>query len=191
MKRRLFIAINLDPRTLAAIDKIARGIEDSFGREYGDTIRFVPKENWHITVSFLGTQDDADLSLILTAMRETAEHFSAFDISLAEIAYAPNKDNPRMIWLKTAHATSAILEKLRRSLEDHLADRGIRFEHEARAFSGHITLARFANGASKADLPSIERHFAIECAGSSLDLMESEMDSRGATYSVLQKFPFS
>jgi 2'-5' RNA ligase len=190
MKRRLFIAVNLDPRTRAAIGKIEKDIEDGFGRDWDGRIRFMPDENWHITVSFLGTQDDADLTAIMRAMRAAAEEFSPVDISFAEIAYAPQKDTPRMIWLRTAAATSRTLGDLQSSLERHLDAAGVRFERESRAFSGHITLARFLASAPRGDLPAIERKIKVGCTGASLDLMESELDRSGAKYTVLQEFPF-
>ena len=108
MKRRLFIAMNLAPRSRAAIGKIEKEIEGSFGREWDERVRFMPDENWHITISFLGTQDDAELTAIMNAMRATAENFSPVDISFTEIAYGPQPESPRMIWLINVPATSSV-----------------------------------------------------------------------------------
>jgi 2'-5' RNA ligase len=191
MKRRLFIAVNLDSQARAAVSKTEQDIEDAFGWERGDWIRFMPEENWHITVSFLGTQDDAALTAIMNAMRGTAGRFSAVGISFVEVIYAPQKGDPRMIWLGTSEETDHALGGIKMSLENDLGAAGIRFERELRAFSGHITLARFSHHAQPGDLPKIERKLAISCAGTSLDLMESELGRGGAQYAVLQKFPFS
>lgn len=190
MKRRLFISIDLDPQARRAIQKIEKDIEDAFGSEGAGRASFMPDENWHITISFLGTQDDADLTAIMGAMRRTAENFSTPDISFTEVAYAPQKNNPRMIWLKTSRETSEELGKIKKALEDLLAGAGIRFERESRAFSGHITLARFGNSMGSGNLPKIERTVRINCIGASLDLMESELSRTGAKYTVLQEFPF-
>lgn len=190
MKRRLFIAFNLDPRMRAVIGKIAHDIEDAFGRERGEQLRFMPEENWHITITFLGTQDDADLTAIMGAMRKAAEGFPVFDISFTNVAYGPQKNNPRMIWLRASDATSRALGAMKKSLELLLGEAGVRFDQEARAFSGHITLARFLGSAPRGDLPPIERTITVGCTGTSLDLMESELDRHGARYTVLQEFPF-
>jgi 2'-5' RNA ligase len=191
MKRRLFIALNLDPRTRAAIGKIEKNIEDAFGREWDGQVRFMPEENWHITVSFLGTQDDAALTGIVRAMHATAEKFSSIDLAFAGIAYAPREDNPRMIWLRTSDSTSRAINDIKNSLEPSLDEAGVRFERESRMFSGHITLARFLASAPRGELPHVERKLNISCTGESLDLMESELDRTGAAYTVLQKVPFS
>jgi 2'-5' RNA ligase len=190
MKRRLFIAINLDPQARRAIGKIERDIEDAFGRTGEERVSFMPDENWHLTVSFLGTQDDADLTAIMEAMRTVADDFPPPDISFTEIAYAPQRNNPRMIWLKASHETSETTGKIKKSLEYLLAGAGIRFERESRMFSGHITLARFRGSMAPGDLPKIERMLRVICVGASIDLMESELGRAGATYTALQKFPF-
>jgi 2'-5' RNA ligase len=190
MKRRLFIAINPDPHTRRAVGKIEKDIEDAFGWERGEGIRFMPEENWHITISFLGTQDDASLAAIVYAMRGTADRSAMPEISFAEVSYAPRKDNPRMIWLKTSQMTDRALGEIKKSLENFLSEAGIRFERESRAFSGHITLARFPNGMSPGDLPRVERPFAINGIGASLDLMESEPERNGSRYTLLQECPF-
>jgi 2'-5' RNA ligase len=191
MKRRLFIAVNLDEQARRAIGRIEKDTEDAFTREKEWDIRFMPEENWHVTVSFLGTQDDASLTDAMSAMRAAAKNFSPVNIVFTEIAYAPQKDHPRMIWLRTSRETSAAFGEIKEFLEDRLAESGVRFERESRAFSGHITLARFQNTMAPDGLPKIERTVALHCAGISLDLMESELGRNGATYTVLQRFPFS
>jgi len=191
MKRRLFIAIDLDPRVRRTVAQIEKEIGDAFGNNQKELVRFVPEENWHITLSFLGTQDDASLTAIMAATRRTAENFSAPEISFAKIAYAPQKKNPRMIWLQTSPSSSGELGTIQSFLQRLLTEGGIRFEQESRMFSGHVTLARFPSGISNDKLPSIERTLSLHYVGASLDIIESELDPRGARYSVLQQFSFS
>ena len=134
MKRRLFIAINLDRPARRAIGRIEKDIEDVFGREKEWDIRFMPEENWHVTISFLGTQDDASLTAIMSAMGAAAKNFPRSNIVFTEVAYAPQKDHPRMIWLRTSRETSRAFGEIKKLLEDRLAEAGIRFERE----SGHF-----------------------------------------------------
>ena len=191
MKRRLFIAINLDPRVRQAIEGVEKDIEDVFGWEREEQVRFTPEENWHITISFLGTQDDADLPLIMEAMRETTKHFPVIDISFTEVAYMPQRNNPRLICLGASQATNRALGEVKNSLGHLLAVVGIRSEQKPGAFSGHITLARLWSDASQVNLPPVERSIAINFDGTTLDLMESELDREGAVHTLLQKFPFA
>ncbi len=191
MKRRLFIAIDIDANVRRAVARIEKDMENVLGNGQDGLVRFVPEENWHITISFLGTQDDASLTAIMAAARKAAENFSAPEISFTEIVYAPQKKNPRMIWLKTSQASSKELGAIKNYLEDLLAEEGVRFEQESRMFSGHVTLARFPSSMPNDTLPAIERTLSLHCTGKSLDIMESELDRNGAKYSILQRFSFS
>ncbi len=191
MYRRLFIAINFDAATRRAIADVKKKIENSFGWEKGERVRFMPEKNWHITISFLGTQDDANLPAIVEAMRTTARDFSTEDISFTEIIYGPWNKEPRMIWLTTSRETSRTLGRIKNGLESLLDKAGVHFERESREFFGHITLARLPNNMPRSDLPAIERKLTITCPALSLFLMEAELGRRGATYAVLQEAPFS
>lgn len=95
-----------------------------------------------------------------------------------------------MIWLRTDQATSALLGKMRDILENELAVRGVPFQSEMRAFSGHITLAKFTGETTRVLLPPIERPLQFNFPAASIDLMESELKRSSAEYTMLQSFPF-
>jgi 2'-5' RNA ligase len=194
MRRRLFFAINFDSRTISAVRKLATEVQDRFGYEQADKVRFMSEENWHLTVLFLGEQDDAALTGIMNAANEAARHFAAPEIVLESVAYAPRKEAPRMIWVKTAGPSSRTMGDLRNFLEDKLVEEKVPFPSDRRPFSGHVTLARLGDIATQGTpeaLPDIDRAIHTACVPLSFDLMESELSKRGATYTVLQKFPFS
>lgn len=193
MRRRLFFALNFDQRTIAAIRNFRRDVEDRFGRENMPRFRFMSEDNWHLTVLFLGEEDDAELPAIMRAAKNAMRYFAPPDIVFEKISYAPRKDAPRMIWIAAAEASSRAAEKLRNLLEDELAKEKVPFPRDRRPFSGHVTLARLSEtaGTGGGDLPDILRAVHAAYLPASLDLMESELGKHGATYTVLQKFPFS
>ena len=82
---------------------------------------------------------------------------------------------------------------LRNFLEDKLVEEKVPFPRDRRPFSGHVTLARLSDDikATGEALPSIEHAVHAAYLPTSFDLMESELSKHGATYTVLQKFPFS
>src|SRR3989338_2919261 len=96
-KRRLFIAINLPEQVK---DKIGEEIEKI---RYGFTndIRFLSRDNWHITLVFLGYQNYEDVPAIIESIEESVQKFkfSAPTISLESLTYGPIKKIPRMIWI--------------------------------------------------------------------------------------------
>jgi RNA 2',3'-cyclic 3'-phosphodiesterase len=209
MRRRLFFALNLDARTVSAIQKLESELLNKFNGE----VRFMLPENWHITVSFLGEQEDNQLIGIMNAARAAAKHFQPTEIAFDRILYGPPGKFPRMIWLETDRGVSRNINELKIFLEDRLASERVPCQRETRPFVGHITLARFVEKIKTdsrtnlenrftrraavlgvifemGSLPRIEKPAHLKFTAESLDLMESELKKAGAEYAVLQKFPF-
>ncbi len=183
MKRRLFISLNLPEDIKEAISRELEKIRYGFT----DDVRFMDPEQWHITLSFLGPQEDEAIVRILKAMKTTAENFDEPDIELSDISYGPKKGAPRMIWLNGSAKSSKILQNLKGDLENNLVDNGVVFGREHRQFTIHITLARFM---STGDLPELGVGFKQKFSASTLDLMESHTSRTGARYEFLQKMEF-
>mgnify|MGYP001559268423 CR=1 FL=1 len=184
-QKRMFIAINLPDDIKDAIEKEIEKIR----YEFLNDIRFIPRENWHITMTFLGYQKDESITSILDSMKNVSKEFEAQNIKLDNISYGPPKEPARMIWLNINQETSDNLIHLKNKLEDELADKNIRFQKEHRQPSIHITLARF--GLTPIDsLPEINKKLNISFNADSLDLMESSLSKKGAQYELLQKMPF-
>lgn len=183
--RRIFVAINF-PEDLKG--RIARIVEELRPKFDLTNIRFLEPENWHITVSFLGYQDDDSIGRIVEAVGEVGAQLDSFSVQLEKIMYGPPK-SPRMIWLTGSRATSDRLQELRNGLEDVLADKGVRFRRESRQFNIHITLARFEN-VDRLVLPKIDRLFSESFIAESLDVMESNLKRSGAEYTILSSGKF-
>ncbi len=193
--RRLFIAVNLPDE---AKNKI-RLIIEKLKEQGGERMRFLPPENWHITLTFLGYQPDEALPAISKSLREVADNFFAhqegrrkegFNIRFSEVAYAPPGKLPRMIWLVADKATSQIISGTKNNLEDKLEQGGVRFRREDRQYNAHITLTRFENQSAE-NLPELSVGKSILpiifwCF--SLDLMESHLKRTGAEYDILSAF---
>ncbi len=204
--RRLFIAINIPEDIRKKISKKKEALESlipgaSFVSSGGTHI--TPDENWHLTLVFLGYQEDEAILPIIKSMEDVADSFDSPEITLEDISYAPPKGTPRMIWLNGASETSKSLGSLKIALEDELIKNKVRFKLENREFNSHITLARFTpapeNQVSgfteipKKELPEIGREFKnldwFFMAGG-IDLMESHLSKNGARYELLQHIDF-
>lgn len=183
MKKRLFIAVNLPENVKNEIEKAIEKIRFEFT---GD-IRFVERKNWHITITFLGWQEDGAIGPILDAAKKTAEDFDAPEIEITDIDYGPKNKPPRMIWLNGGVKTSKKLAEIKDDLENNLVDGGVVFGKEHRVLNVHITLARLQ---TFDDLPAIKTELNIKFPANSLDLMESELLRSGSEYDILQSFPF-
>ncbi|NCN53146.1 RNA 2',3'-cyclic phosphodiesterase [Candidatus Wolfebacteria bacterium] len=183
MKRRVFIAINLSER---AKDKIEQKIETIRG-SFTDNIRFIDRKNWHITLSFLGYQEDESIGEIVGTMEKIIPGIEQPEINFTDIDYGPKGKTPRMIWLNGDEETSKILGDIRNSIEEELADREVVFNKDNRKFSTHITLAKLR---SSKDLPDIKTNLGINFLAGEAVLMESHLSQKGSNYEVLQASEF-
>jgi len=190
MKKRLFAAINLDSKTLDRLAAVSAEAQDKLAGKPG--IRFVSDEHWHITLSFLGYQDDAALPGITSALEIASQSGDPFEIAFDRIMYGPPRaPRVRMIWAMTDEASSRRIAKIKNIFEDELDRRGTAFDREHRPFAGHITLARFNGDFDRSALPAIEAQLSLRFEPKTIELMESELSRSGAEYAVLQQFSLS
>lgn len=188
MKRRLFIAINLPENVKKNVFNGVTQLESFF---LDKKVRFLDEKNLHITLVFLGYQEDTALSGILSAMKGVVKEFNAPKVELnSDFAYVPEK-NPRMIWLRGSKNTSENLSKIKDFLEEKLIDNKIHFKVENRIFNTHITICRFANF-MRGDLPELSFNLGKDLVfeAATLDLMESHLSKSGAEYELLQSMDF-
>ncbi len=180
--KRLFIAINL-PRDVK--NEIARKIS-----KIEADFRWIPQENWHLTLVFLGSQPDEAISGILNSIKETAGKYSDIEIEFDKIIMAPPNKPPRMTWLTGTKKTSQALAEMKNDLENNLIDNKVRFKVEDRSFNCHLTLARFQFPNSQ--IPQLpESQLPAVFTAESLDLMESCLKPTGAEYEILTKIAFA
>lgn len=183
--RRVFIAINLPNKDKNRISGLVESLKPLF--ELGH-LRWSRPESRHITVSFLGDQDDDAVARIADALKRLASDTPAPNIKIKKLAYGPSERSTRMVWLTGDLESSKTIGVFKEELERSLAQSGVRFQRETRQFMIHITLARFNTPIEHK--PAIERDFAIEFVPATIELMESELGPSEAEYSVLVSAPF-
>lgn len=223
MKKRLFIAINLPQDTKEEIEKILEDLRNyenvparlrmgevqAGGRKY-ENIRFLPPENWHLTLTFLGYQPDEAIPSIIKSIKEAISILSrvivlknGLKVEFEKIIWAPPGRSPRMIWLLGNKKSSEVLSKIKNALEDELIKNNVKFQRETRPYNTHLTLARFHQARINADIDADlrglnisvnqrihQRESALSFQAQSLDLMESQLKRTGAEYQVLASSTF-
>jgi 2'-5' RNA ligase len=189
--RRLFIAINLP-------ENIKRQIENFVSQiEIDADVRWLPPENWHLTITFLGHQPDEAMQNILKPIKETVllrGLGQKLKIEFDKIILAPPDKSPRMIWLVGTKETSRALAEIKNKLDALLRENGVDFKNDYKTYNSHITLARFQNLSNYKIPDSLINQLAIRPINftvQSLDLMESHLKRAGAEYEVLAKVDFS
>ena len=128
---RLFIAIEL-PRSFK--QESARVQKEVKQLSCGG--RFVPQENFHITLHFIGESDD--LAGAVAAMREAVRGIRTFTLHLGKYdCFDKNGSKTSFLAVK---GELEELERLYESLQCALYDNG--FSRERKRFRPHITLGR-------------------------------------------------
>jgi 2'-5' RNA ligase len=152
-------------------------------------LAWVKAENLHLTLRFLGALDPGALERAREAVRAAAAGIRPFTVTLGGLGGFPSPRAPRVIWAGVVAGGEA-LGALHAALEAALAARGI--PAEGRAFHAHVTLARARDPRDARGFGDmLERGPGFgEARVRALHLMRSELDPRGARYSVLVEATF-
>jgi 2'-5' RNA ligase len=182
---RLFAAVDIPDRARQAVE---RAVEPWRERLAGG--RWVRPENWHITVKFLGRTYPRLVEWVHERCREAAATIRSFRLGLDGMGVFPRPSSARVLWVGLEDRDGS-LRALAEALDDRL---GEEFPPEKRAFSAHLTVARFQP-------PIPMREHADDLAGVRIDtdpfrvgelvLYRSHLSPRGARYEPLERFSLS
>ena len=86
-KVRLFIAFPVTASVLSVIKKAENTMSEKFNNFDSNSFRFIPISNLHITLTFLGYQEETSFSLISSAMEKTSKLFESPEIVFDKIDY--------------------------------------------------------------------------------------------------------
>lgn len=101
--------------------------------------RWVPVQNIHLTLAFLGRVDESRIPEISREIGSAVSDHVDFSVRLAELGAFPSVRRARVIWAgldDPARGLSAIAGSVAGALEP------LGFPREARAFMPHVTIAR-------------------------------------------------
>jgi 2'-5' RNA ligase len=135
-------------------------------------VKWVPTENLHVTLRFLG-ETDAD---------EVVARLDDVDLPAATAVVGPAFDllGERSL-ISPVAGVDDLADVVRRAL------RGVGPERERRRFQGHITVARLARGARPRR--SAGRRFDAVFDVTEIALVESTLRDTGAVYETIETWP--
>ena len=177
---RLFVAAPVPERHL---QWVAEQVSSLYSR--------LPEARWtdastqHLTLKFLGSTPPDKLDDITAALATVAAGRSAAPVSLTATGAFPNKRRARVFWMGLDDP-SGLLEGLAADL-----DRGLRplgYTPEKRAFTPHLTLARFKSPAVVPEEASIEARALPPFDIDRLILWRSRLHPAGARYEEVEAF---
>lgn len=140
---------------------------------------FSHKENFHLTLRFIGEINDNEIDKLKNAIDRTAEKNREFNLELGSLGYFPRK-NKKIIWIGISRGREK-LKSLFGDLEENLAKQG--FQKEDRELRPHITIGREVKLDSEFDI--IKQKIFIEpkkIQVEKISLMESTRINGKLTY---------
>jgi 2'-5' RNA ligase len=181
---RLFVALDLPETVRRALADLLANLKPK-----SKSARWVPPENLHITLKFIGHVKNEKLSPIQSAL-SSVRSTQPVELQFRGMGFFPNEHHPRAFWCGIA--ASPNLAELAADIDRALAPLGI--EAETRPFTPHLTLARFKSDegvpevvSAAADMKSTDFGAATE---TNFHLYESLLKSTGAQYNRVASFPF-
>jgi 2'-5' RNA ligase len=185
---RLFVAVEIDDRArqvAEAVQQRLRGALDSTLKA-----RWVPVENMHLTVRFIGHVDDSRAPGVIDALAPPLA-IAPFDIEVRGCGVFPPRGAPRVLWIGLTQGLPS-LALMHEAFNRRLRPFG--FEPEARPFSAHLTIARIKDapkGVGRTVHAELDRMAipATRVAVSRATVFESHLSPKGPRYEPVAFIP--
>ena len=187
---RAFIALEIP----AKVQKHIHQATSNLRSEIGSLIRWVPAENMHLTLKFLGDISPANVEFLTQMIRTETNSHHSFDIHLTGLGSFPGPKRPRLIYIGIQ--APADLEALQHAVE--AAAHRLGYASEERSFSPHLTIGRVKHAPriSAVDQQKIRQALEetkIDSLGSarvdSVHLYKSDLKPTGSVYTKLFSAP--
>lgn len=178
---RLFIGVGLDEATRTGIEQSLRAAEQAAPQR----ARFLPPDNWHFTLQFLGSVAEEDAIAVRAACRDAAAQIAPFDIELGGFGAFKSPRKARVVWIGLAHGAEP-LAALYEAVLVHTEPLG--FAREARPFAAHLTVARLKEPADVTRLLASASTPALRMRVVELTLFRSHLSPKGARYEALERY---
>ncbi len=124
---------------------------DSLKKKTPRAVRWVPPQNIHLTLKFLGNVSPNNLNTLTQMLRQEALRHSPMQFSVGGLGAFPSKQRPRVIWVGV-HAPPALMD-LQRCVDQETAVLG--YPVEEREYSPHLTLGRVSQNVTALELRQI------------------------------------
>jgi 2'-5' RNA ligase len=175
---RLFLGITAPEALLEALPALREEVGNPPG------LRWVPEENLHLTVLFLGNVAEEMLPNLQTMIGQALTEFCPFSLTFDRFCFAPKSHRPRMIWAR--YRKQPDFRQLVNRMTD-LYDQIKPGQQQRKSPIPHVTLARLRDFR-----PSPEHHVfprgRHEFEVKSLVLWASELHPEGARYRVMEEW---
>lgn len=163
------------------------GLAPQWG-EVGRSLRWVPPDNLHFTLKFLGEITSPQLAGVAAAAKDVAARAQGFRIALAGLGAFPSPRRPQVVWVGVTEGADRLIA-LAADLEAAL--HRLKFPKEVRPFRPHLTIARVRRRGLALDLTGVLAPLGGFALGAqevtNLLVMESTLHPCGAIYRQVEE----
>ncbi|MCX5668276.1 MAG: RNA 2',3'-cyclic phosphodiesterase [Candidatus Omnitrophica bacterium] len=180
---RTFIAIELSAEIKDSLAQIQSHLKYS-----GADVKWVEKDNIHLTLKFLGEISEEKLQQVIAALEIITRVIKPFEISIKDIGAFPNINYPRVIWVGLDKGTDESKSLAEKIVEELLK---IGFQKEPRPFAPHLTIGRVRSPKNKEALKEKLQNYQLSAINyqlvSPIILFQSTLTPKGPTYTKLHE----
>jgi RNA 2',3'-cyclic 3'-phosphodiesterase len=158
---------------------------------YDADVKWIPAQNLHLTLMFLGNTPEILLPEIKDSLSAVVVSYKPFYIKIADTGVFPNRKNPRICWIGMEEDTG-ILKTLQADVENSMKRLG--FKSEDRAFNPHLTIGRVRSRQGMISVVNVLDRYKGRTFGNimveNIKIMKSGLKPQGAEYTRLYEVPF-
>ena len=151
-------------------------------------IKWVNRENLHITLKFLGEFDQSHVQHLNFKLIDHLKSIPIFKIHIDRMGAFPNLHKPKVIWLGLDYPEN--FDQIYRHIEDSVVRLG--YEADDKSFSPHLTLGRVRRDLSISEIKDIGQimtsanlSFQAEFIAERVTFFQSELTREGPIYTKL------
>ena len=157
----------------------------------GADVNWVPPENLHVTLLFLGEVGDRDLVEVCRAAAGAVRGEPPFPLRVSGVGAFPNARRPKTLWAGVTDG-AAELVRLHGLIAQPLLDLGA-YRQEERAYTPHVTIGRVKSEAAGYQIaPEVTKRLAWEGGHTQVEevvVFSSELRRDGSVYTPLGRAP--
>jgi 2'-5' RNA ligase len=184
MAVRCFVALEIPGTLREHIGSMTGALRAS-----GADARWVPAENLHLTLKFLGNVREEGLSDIRQQVAAAAALHGGFGVRFEGMGVFPGRRRPRVVWIGVSEPLGIV--RLQRDIQDNLALLG--YLPEKRPYTPHLTLGRVRSqrgiDSMLWEIDALRDTGFGEFRANSVSLMKSELRPSGAEHACLHEIP--
>ena len=189
----MFIAIPVPEAVKDQIQAAQGEYRDALGDGH---VRWTRREQFHLTLKFLGDVDPERLEALAEALRRACDLFAPLHLRGQRMGFFPDARSPRVIWVGVQDDRQT-LASLQSAVESAMAEFTREESKERERFTGHVTLGRM-KGLTRVDVDKLaglargmaDRFFG-EWTADKIELIRSALSSQGAHYTTLAVVPLA